>query len=176
MWYSETANDLYKAGVIDDKFILIANSNKECRVAIKTPWGGLTDRVTLTELEMQGTVLANIKCSVQIDSLGQDCIRENKGIFKYKNCISIPPLSMVDDVITVSNCGVESVKMNAIVQSKVECKQLELGHLKCFNMHCGKVSKQSCSQLSIHGKIMLISDKEKYLGDILTTNGKIHEK
>ena len=175
MWYSETANDLYKAGVIDDKFILIANSNKECRVAIKTPWGGLTDRVTLTELEMQGTVLANIKCSVQIDSLGQDCIRENKGIFKYKNCISIPPLSMVDDVITVNNCGVESVKMNAIVQSKVECKQLELGHLKCFNMHCGKLSKQSCPQLSIHGKSMLISDKEKYLGDILTTNGKIHE-
>ena len=64
---------------------------------------------------MQGTVLSNIKCSVQIDSLGQDCITENKGIFKYKGCISIPPLSMVDDVITISNCGAESVMANGIV-------------------------------------------------------------
>ena len=43
MSYSETANDIYKAGVQDDKFILIANSNKECQVAIKTPWGSLTE-------------------------------------------------------------------------------------------------------------------------------------
>ena len=88
MWYAETANDLYKAGVQNDKFILVANSNKESQVAIKTPWGSLTNRVTIKEIEMQGTVLSNIKCSVQIDSLGQDCITENKGIFKYKGCIS----------------------------------------------------------------------------------------
>ena len=43
MSYSETANDIYKAGVQDDQFILIANSNKECQVAIKTPWGSLTE-------------------------------------------------------------------------------------------------------------------------------------
>ena len=175
MWYSETGNDIFKAGVQDDKFILIANSNKECQVAIKTPWGGLTDRISFSELEMQGTVLSNIKCSVQVDSLGQDCIRENKGIFKYKNCISIPPLSMVDDVITISSCGVESVKVNAVVQAKVQCKQLELGHLKCFNMHVGKRTKELCPQLSVHGKDMLKSEKQKYLGDILTTSGRINE-
>ena len=49
MWYAETANDLFKAGVRDDKFILIANSNKECQVAVKTPWGGVTDRIKLKE-------------------------------------------------------------------------------------------------------------------------------
>ena len=104
MWYSETANDIFKAGVQDDKFLLIANSNRECQVAIKTPWGGITERIRMKELEMQGTVLSNIKCSVQVDSLGKDCITENKAIFKYKDCISIPPLSMIDDVITVSAC------------------------------------------------------------------------
>ena len=175
MWYSETGNDIFKAGVQDDKFILIANSNKECQIAVKTPWGGLTDRISLSELEMQGTVLSNIKCSVQVDTLGQDCIRENKGIFKYKDCISIPPLSMVDDVITISSCGVDSLKVNAIVQAKVQCKQLELGHLKCFNMHAGKRTKELCPKLSIHGRNMLISLKQKYLGDMLTTSGKITE-
>ena len=49
MWYAETANDLFKAGVRDDKFILIANSNKECQVAVKTPWGVVTDRIKLKE-------------------------------------------------------------------------------------------------------------------------------
>ena len=120
MWYSETANDIYKSGAQDDKFILIANSNKNCQVAVKTPWGGITERIILNDLEMQGTVLSNIKCSVQVDSLGKDCITENKAIYIYKDCISIPPLSMMDDVITVSNCGVNSVKTNAIIQAKVE--------------------------------------------------------
>ena len=175
MWYSETANDLYKAGVKDDKFILVANSNKECKVAVKTPWGSLTDRVTLNELEMQGTVLSNIKCSVQIDSLGKDCIIENKGLFKYKGCTSIPPLSMVDDVVTISTCGVDSIKVNAIVQAKVETKQLELGHAKCFNMHIGQKSKHLCPSLKVHNADMLTSERERYLGDILTTNGKIDQ-
>ena len=175
MWYAETANDLFQAGVKNDKFILVANSNKECQVAIKTPWGSLTDRVTLNEIEMQGTVLSKIKCSVQVDLLGQDCIRENKGIYKYKGCTSIPPLSMVDDVITVSNCGMDSIKVNGIVQSKVECKQLQLGLSKCFQMHVGKKNKHLCPQLKIHGQAMKTSDREKYLRDILTTDGKLDQ-
>ena len=175
MWYRKTANDIYKAGVQDDKFILIANSNKQSHVSVKTPWGGVTNRIELEELEMQGTVISNIKCSVQIDSLGKDCLTENKGIYKYKECISIPPLSMVDDIITVSACGVDSITVNAIVQAKVECKRLELGPEKCFNMHVGKNNSHLCPSLSVHGSRMLKSDKQKYLGDILTTRGTINE-
>ena len=175
MWYTETSNDLFKAGVQDDTFILVTNSNKDCQVAVKTPWGSLTERVTLKELEMQGTVLSNIKCSVQIDSLGKDCITENLGLYMYKDCINIPPLSMVDDVVTVSNCGTDSIKVNAIVQAKIETKQLELGHPKCFNMHVGKKDKNLCPVLKVHGSEMLTSDREKYLGDILTTDGRIDQ-
>ena len=175
MWYAETANDLFKSGVQNDKFILVANSNKEAHVAVKTPWGALTDRMTLNDLEMQGTVLSNIKCSVQIDSLGQDCITEKKGIFKYKNCISVPPLSMVDDIITISNCGSDSVIINGIVQSKIQCKQLQLGHSKCFQLHIGKKSKHLCPKLKVHGKEMKTSDKETYLGNLLTTDGKLDQ-
>ena len=91
MWYAETSNDLFKAGVQDDKFILVTNSNKE--VAVKTPWGG----------------------------------------------------------------------------------QLELGHLKCFDMHIGKKDKDLCPVLKVHGADMLTSDREIYLGDILTTYGRIDQ-
>ena len=115
----------------------------------------------------------------QIPNLGLDdhtiCITENKGLYKYKGCISIPPLSMVDDVVTISSCGVDSVKVNAIVQAKVQSKQLELGHLKCFNMHIGKKDKHLCPVLKVHGSDMLTSDRERYLGDILTTDGRIDQ-
>ena len=39
MSYKETANDIYNAGVKDDKFLLMAKSNEKCMVAVKTPWG-----------------------------------------------------------------------------------------------------------------------------------------
>ena len=37
--YFNTANDFFKAGVQNDKYLIVENSNKECAVAIKTPWG-----------------------------------------------------------------------------------------------------------------------------------------
>ena len=69
MSYRETANDIWLAGVQDDKFLLMAKSNEKCKVAVKTPWGSVTDRVNMKEIEMQGTVPAPLKSSVQLDSL-----------------------------------------------------------------------------------------------------------
>ena len=37
--YTTTAIDLFNAGIQDDKFVAIANSNANCDVAIRTPWG-----------------------------------------------------------------------------------------------------------------------------------------
>ena len=37
MSYRETANDIWLAGVQDDKFLLMAKSNEKCKVAVKTP-------------------------------------------------------------------------------------------------------------------------------------------
>ena len=57
MWAAETANDAFNAGLDDDQFVLVANSNKSCQVAVKTPWGTLTKREILKDIEMQGGVL-----------------------------------------------------------------------------------------------------------------------
>ena len=127
MWYEETGNDLFRAGVTDDKFVILANANKTCKVAVKTPWGSITERITLDKLEMQGTVPAPLKASVQLDTLGRECIEAGEGLFKYKDCVNITPLIMMDDVLAISSCGNDSVKLNAIVQSKIETKQLMFG-------------------------------------------------
>ena len=173
--FFNTANDFYKSGVRNDKFIVVANSNRECEVAIKTPWGSKTERTTLKNLEMQGTVLAGLKCAISIDKIGKEALENGHEIlYDYKNCVKIPPLGFIDDIITVSECGKKSIQTNGVIQAKIEGMQLELGHKKCFQMHVGK-SKNTCPALSIHGKEMLRTDKEKYLGNILTSNAKIDE-
>ena len=85
--YVNTANDFYSAGVTDDKFILVANSNKKCDVGIRTPWGGTANRLILNNIEMQGTVLlAPLKCSVSIDNIGKEALENFIGnLLKYKN-------------------------------------------------------------------------------------------
>ena len=99
MSYKETGNDLFDAGVKNDHFNLMANSNEKYQVAVKTPWGSLTERVELCEIEMQGTVPAPLKCSIQIDTLGKECIENEEGLYKYKECVNIPPLAMIDDIL-----------------------------------------------------------------------------
>ena len=175
MWTKETSNDLYDAGVSDDHFILVANSNKNCQVAVKTPWGSLTKRQTYSDIEMQGTVLTPIKCSVQIDTLVKEMLADDDNrLFKYKGYVRIPPLAIIDDIMTISNCGINSIFMNAAVQSKVDNKRLELGHTKCFKMHVGGINV-ACPKLMVQTDEMLTSSSEKYLGDILVNTGKIDE-
>ena len=107
-----------------------------------------------------------------MDTLGKECIESGECLFKYKECVDIPPLAMIDDILAVSDCSVESLKMNALIQSKVAHKNLQLGPDKCFKMYVGQQS-DSCPTLKFGDEEMLSSHKEKYLGDILTTDGKI---
>jgi hypothetical protein len=177
MWAAETANDAFNAGLDDDQFVLVANSNSSCQVAVRTPWGSLTRRETLQDIEMQGGVLTPIKCSIQIDTLGKEMLESvecSRTMFKYKDCVSIPVLSMIDDVLSVTECGPDSVKVNAYVQSKTDTKKLELGESKCFKIHIGN-DNTSCPSLKIQDQEMKSSSSEKYLGDILTNSAKIDE-
>ena len=172
MSYKETANDLYEAGVQDDKFLMMAKSNDRCKVAVKTPWGSISKRVEMRQIEMQGTVPAPLKCSVQLDTLGKECLLTGEGLYQYKECLNIPVLLMIDDAISITECGPESVKVNALIQSKVDMKNLKLGHSKCFKMHVGK-NTSCCPLLKVQDKNMLTSSREKYLGDIITSDCKI---
>ena len=124
---------------------------------------------------MQGTVITSLKCAVQIDTLGQECLARGDGLYKYKNCIPIPPLSLVDDILAVGHCGSDSIKLNSIIQSKMDTKKLELGNDKCFQIHVGKTATKTCPQLNVYQNAMKKASSEKYLGDIITNNGKIDD-
>ena len=111
MWYEETHNDLYDMKVQDKKFALIAKLDAEAEVIVKTPAGPTTE-FKLEELIMQGSVFGPIKSTIQVDTLGRDCIKHNQGLFKYKSVLSIPPLALIDDCLGFSTCSTDAVQMN----------------------------------------------------------------
>ena len=126
----------------------------------------------ITETILQGSVFGPIKCSIQVDTFGRDLLSdpEGLGIFKYKGLIDIPPLSLIDYVICVSLCGIQSIEYNALLNSKFESMKLRLSHDKSVRLHLSKdkASRELCPQnLKIQKHPMKSSEKTLYLGDIL---------
>ena len=79
---------------------------------------------------------------------------------------------MIDDLLTLSHCGVDSITSNSITNSFIESKRLEMGPKKSHRIHFGKKSNgQSCVPLQVHGKPMNDTDKAKYVGDIISATG-----
>ena len=120
---------------------------------------------------MQGTVASPTKACIQVDTLGRDCYNYSEGLFLYKNCVYIPPISMCDDIASISRCGIDSIKTNAIINSKIESKKLEFGPNKCYNIHVGSNLDNWCN-LKVHSSKMVQKDSEVYLGDVICNSGK----
>ena len=83
-----------------------------------------------------------------------------------------PKLTMIDDLLGVTTCIVEAIKLNAILNVKIESKKLRFSSDKCYKLHIGK--KEKCN----HKLKARDTDKKKvktakYLGDILNENGTI---
>ena len=77
---------------------------------------------------------------------------------------------MSHDIISFSDCGVESIKTNANINAKIEAKKLELGPSKCFNIHVGRNSS-SCQNLKVHKHDIINKTFETYLGDKVCSSG-----
>ena len=79
----ECMNDVFEAGVTDDMFSLIYEANRENFVAVRTP-NGLSRREPFYDIVMQGDVLAPLISSLQVDTIGKECLEENKHLYFYK--------------------------------------------------------------------------------------------
>ena len=73
MWLDETINDLYETGLKNDNLNMIYKLNENNKVALVTPHG-LTGRVDIDKIVMQGENLATLECSVQIDTFGKNVL------------------------------------------------------------------------------------------------------
>ena len=61
----------------DDKFALIYNINANVEIAVRTPVGKTT-RENISNAITQGDVFGGMFCSKQVDTFGQECLKESK--------------------------------------------------------------------------------------------------
>ena len=95
-------------------------------IAVKTPVGK-TERQNIKNVITQGDVFGPIFCSKQVDTFGQECLVDSKYTYMYRGEVEIPPLSMVDDVLCVSECGFETSMVHGYMKMKTDSKKLQFG-------------------------------------------------
>ena len=166
----ECCNNLYEYGIKDDRLALLYEGMRENDVAVNSPVGQ-TDRMMVPDIVGQGGALGPACCSVTIDDIGKEAVDRGKHQYVYKGNVSVPMLSMVDDLLAINKCGVESVEANAFINAKFESKTLTLNASKCHKIHIGP-GQSSCPQLHAHNDEMELVVKDKYLGDIIKSDGK----
>ena len=123
-WLSECINDLFEAGLVNDKLCLLYYQNKSARIAISTSTRR-TERFTIENTVMQGTVWTGLMCTCTMDKLGKKAYSDPNLLYTYKGEVQVPPLQMVDDIITASRCGNQVVTTNAAVNIFVKLKKVK---------------------------------------------------
>ena len=194
LWLEECLNDMYSGGLNDNKLNILHKANSSVDIVVRTPVGK-TSQENIQNVVIQGDVFAPLLCSKLIDMFGKECIEENKYTYIYKGEVEIPPLSMVDDIICVSECGFKSVMINSFLSCKTRTKKLQFGSGKCKKMHIGKKHEEyKCHSIFVDnwkevdgideagnevikdicvGKVkMEEAEEEKYLGDTIAKDGR----
>ena len=92
---------MFDAGLRNDKLPLLYIMNQNANINIKNSWG-LTMRTNIRNIIMQGTTWGSIFCTTSMDKLRQKIYQNEKLLYKYKGCVNVPPLEMVDDIASVS--------------------------------------------------------------------------
>ena len=164
VWLEEAINDLYLSGIDSRNLNLLYESNTSTSMCVESSLGK-SDRVTLNNIVMQGSVSGGTLCSNQLSKLCKET--HNEGIvYMFRNKIPIPSLAMVDDIATMTLCNsIDSVEKNIKTNEFIKRKKLEsqVGEGKCQWLHSGK---EPCRNSYIAGSTKISQcDVYKYLGD-----------
>ena len=150
-------NDLWDtlpATARDDRLGLLYESSRTNLVAVNNAVGQ-TNRVDIQEIAQQGGTWGPMMYSNSIDVVGKYAKEKIKS-YNYKNIVPVIPLAMVDDLLAVTSCGVDSIEMNITINTLIELKRLKF-HIpegnkksKCHLRHIGKTNGV-CPDMKVHG-------------------------
>ena len=93
---------------------------------------------------MQGEIFSSILCTSTMDVMAKECTIEP---YMYRDCISVPKLGFVDDLVDIQECGNKSKEMNSYTNNEFNKRKLQCGVDKCHRMHVGK--EKSCENVQI---------------------------
>ena len=123
LWLQECINDIYEAGLQNDKLPLLFLENCNAKVAVKTSHG-ISSRVDIKNIIMQGSVWGSLFCTATMDKLGQLAYENEQLIYWYKGSVACPPLFIVDDILSIQKCSQASVKINSVINAFIELKSV----------------------------------------------------
>ena len=165
LWLEECINDIYESGLKNDKLSLLFLENQNAKISIKTP-GGKSKRFSIKNIIMQGTVWGSLLCTASMDKLGKMVYQNPELTYKYKGVVETPTLGMVDDILSIQKCSNDTTKINAVINSFIESKKLNLSKSKCHRIHVrskkGK-AEVHCQKLKVHNSTMKESRKKNIL-------------
>ena len=125
---------------------LLFLENRNARVAVKSSQG-ISKRADIKNIVVQGSVWGSLFCTTTMDTLGQYCYENPEMLYDYKG-VAVPPLCMVDDILSIQKCQ-DAKKKNATINAFIEMKKLTLSHKKCNRIHIGK-SKEVRQDLKVY--------------------------
>ena len=109
-----------------------------------------------------------------MDSVAREYSSEAVEMFRYRKVISIPPMGMIDDLVSIAYSGFHSVLINATIDAKLSLKKLEIHKKKSIKLHISKDLQSKVkrsSNLKVQGFDMSESTEETYIGDVITDDG-----
>ena len=195
LWKEHIFNDLYEAGMKNDRLSLLWEIDQVNKLAVKT-YQGTSQRKEVKKIICQGAPWGTSECSLHMDNISKESLKPELEPFKYLNEVEIPALTMVDDLLTICESGHKSTRMNGFVNAKIAAKKLQFGAKKCFVMHIGKdheeykhveqfvngwsvkdvkyydTEKEQCEDILDDNIELSHIDSEKYLGQILSSDSK----
>ena len=86
----------------------------------------------------QGDPWGPIECSLQIDEIGKESLQTDLEPYKYKGQVEIPALGWIDDIITVSESGHKTARLNAFINAQLAMKKNDIGSKEMLCDACGK--------------------------------------
>jgi hypothetical protein len=92
LWLQEVVTCLYEAGLKNNKLPLLFLENRNAQVAVKTP-GGLSRRVNIGNIIMQGSVWGSLCCVVLMDKLGKLLYNKPLAVILLKGCSGLSTTS-----------------------------------------------------------------------------------
>ena len=83
-----------------------------------------------------------------MDGIAKEQVKKHeKSMYLYKKKVMIPSLEMVDDLLNISQCGIDSTINNSYLVTKIEGKKLQLNEDKCKHMHVGEKNEDFFSSI-----------------------------
>ena len=112
LWQDKVTSELFDAVVTDDKLALLHRINVNY-VCIQTPVG-VSDVKTVNKVICQGDPCGGIECGNMIDGFGKDSLKPEMDPYRYKGKVPVPILGMVDGILSISESGYKTCKLNAL--------------------------------------------------------------